>query len=91
MQYNILEKEVITVNPELHCFQQVKVIKAELLKKIESFGKMLPTNVLDDLIDRLGGVSKVAEVFKLFLMFNKLVFFIILISYILINIIKQDI
>jgi len=36
-------------------------MKRDLLAKIDSLGQCLPNNVLDELIDRLGGPSKVAE------------------------------
>lgn len=40
---------------------RLKVLYDELFKTIDIVGPKLPTNTLDDLIDRLGGPNKVAE------------------------------
>ena len=42
--------------------EKAQAMKRDLLAKIDSLGQCLPNNVLDELIDRLGGPSKVAEV-----------------------------
>ena len=36
-------------------------MKEQLLKKVEELGPLLPTNTLDELIDGLGGPSKVSK------------------------------
>jgi hypothetical protein len=41
---------------------QCSAMKKELLERIESIGKILPPNTLDELINTLGGPDKVAEV-----------------------------
>ncbi|ESN99118.1 hypothetical protein HELRODRAFT_107165 [Helobdella robusta] len=41
--------------------EKVLKLKQQLLDKIELLGRVLPANALDDLIDKLGGTSHVAE------------------------------
>ena len=36
-------------------------MKAEILRKVEELGKILPANTLDQLIDELGGPENVSE------------------------------
>ncbi|KAJ6650177.1 Protein strawberry notch like 1, partial [Pseudolycoriella hygida] len=49
---DVLRKEII---------EGVRDMKDDLLKKIEQIGNRLPKNTLDDLINKLGGSKKVAE------------------------------
>lgn len=44
-----------------HIIESVRAMKDELLEKIEELGEQLPKNTLDDLINKLGGSDKVAE------------------------------
>lgn len=41
--------------------EHVRAMKAELLQKIEELGDRLPKNTLDELINKLGGCTNVAE------------------------------
>ena len=36
-------------------------MKAEIMRKVEELGKILPANTLDQLIDELGGPENVSE------------------------------
>ena len=48
----------------LESAQVVNKMKEKLMKRLTELGPMLPTNSLDELIDGLGGPSKVSEVIK---------------------------
>lgn len=41
---------------------RLQLAKAELLSRVEALGARLPPNTLDELIEKLGGTSMVAEV-----------------------------
>ena len=43
-------------------WEKASAMKSELLSRIEFLGEKLPHNTLDQLIDDLGGVDNVAEV-----------------------------
>lgn len=47
-------------NPEI--IEALLNMKGDLLNNIDILGRNLPPNTLDDLIDQLGGPSRVAEV-----------------------------
>ena len=42
--------------------EKAQALKQELLNRLEKLGPSLPNNMLDQLIDALGGVENVAEV-----------------------------
>lgn len=42
--------------------ERVERLKQDLLAKVRALGRELPVNTLDELIDRLGGPERVAEV-----------------------------
>ena len=45
--------------------EKAQALKKELLNRLEQLGPSLPNNMLDQLIDALGGVENVAEVKKI--------------------------
>lgn len=48
-------------NPAVKFKQELATMQEDMFKMIDSVGPHLPNNILDDLIDRLGGPTKVAE------------------------------
>uniref|UniRef100_F7BNC1 Protein strawberry notch homolog 1 n=1 Tax=Ciona intestinalis TaxID=7719 RepID=F7BNC1_CIOIN len=47
--------------PGMGPIEQAQALKSELLEKLETLGSCLPNNMLDELIDSLGGPENVAE------------------------------
>ena len=48
--------------PGLGRIEKAQALKKELLSRLERLGSSLPNNMLDELIDALGGTDNVAEV-----------------------------
>lgn len=56
-----LDDDLDELDPIMEHGVKLSAMREELYKGIDSLGPRLPTNTLDDLIDRLGGPSRVAE------------------------------
>nr|XP_002127283.2 protein strawberry notch homolog 1 isoform X2 [Ciona intestinalis] len=52
---------LISSLPGMGPIEQAQALKSELLEKLETLGSCLPNNMLDELIDSLGGPENVAE------------------------------